>query len=75
MYIGFVIGPVSFGAMIDATTSYGPGWLAAAACDAGAAALLPGRQLLHSRTVAREDHPADAASSARRVSTPARCRR
>jgi MFS family permease len=40
MYLGFVIGPVSFGGMIDATSSYGPGWLAAAACYVGSATLL-----------------------------------
>jgi MFS family permease len=40
MYLGFVIGPVSFGAAIDATDSYGPGWLAAAAAYVSAAALV-----------------------------------
>jgi MFS family permease len=43
MYLGFVIGPVSFGGLIDATDSYGPGWLAAAGAYVCAAALFARR--------------------------------
>jgi MFS family permease len=39
MYLGFVIGPISFGGLIDVTGSYGSGWLAAAAAYVAAAAL------------------------------------